>query len=269
MSPRLATLAAAALFASGVSFDPAQTAPGRAARPRPVIAAEPVTHAEPPEILTPSDAPLPAGVTVEVTSAAGGGHRVVLRRAGFLVSLRHEDARAAGEDWAAMALTARPGAGLAQDRLVWETTRPATLETTRGLVTLTLQGTAMTAQLAAAAPPAPAGAWKSKRAACAAHRDGLGGFAVLCRLERGARHVGVANVTGARVLDDAWLMEGPSPVVRLDLPRRADGAEGRVIGFSWGRAGVALRAEASFPAGEAATLLIEETERAQPQAPAF
>jgi hypothetical protein len=193
----------------------------------------------------------------------------VLRRPGWLVSLRHEDARAAGEDFTAMHLTARPGASGGRDRLVWETTRPNTLETTRGLVQLTVTGGTMRAEIASARAPEPAGAWKSKRATCAAHRDGLGGFTVLCRFAKGIQHLAVANVTGARTLEDAWITAGSSPIVRLDLPRRPAGAEGRVIGFSSGNIGVALRAEASFPEGEAATLLLEESERAQPVAPAF
>lgn len=266
---RLTTLATAAFFATGISIDPAVRALDRPVRQRPVIAAERATITKPRDTIDPTDTPPPRDVTVEITPDARGGHRVVLRRPGWFVSLRHEDARAAGDDWAAMHLTAQPGASGGRDRLVWETTRPATLETIRGLVQLTVQDGAIRAEIGSARAPQPAGAWKSKRATCAAHRDGLGGFTVLCRFAKGIRHLAVANVTGARALDDAWITAGSSPIVRLDLPRRPGGAEGRVIGFSSGNMGVALRAEASFPEGEAATLLLEESERAQPVAPAF
>ena len=90
---------------------------------------------------------------------------------------------------------------------------------------------------------------------------------MLCRFAKGVVHVGAANVTGARSLDDVWVTGGPSPVVRVDLPYLPGGAEGRVIGFSHGLHSVALRVEASFPEGEAATLLIDEAQRAQPAAP--
>ncbi|MFT3767248.1 MAG: hypothetical protein QM820_17255 [Minicystis sp.] len=269
-APRLAVCAVAAFFASGISIDPTLRATDRAPRPRPAIAPDRAAPAGAHESIAAADTPAPADVTVEVTADARGGHRVVVTRKGWFVSLRHDDARAAGEDWAAMHLAARPGTkGDIHDRSIWEATRPSTLETTRGLVQLAVTGGAMKATIASARAPEPAGAWKSKRATCAAHHDGLGGFTVLCRFEKVVRHLGVANVTGARTLDDAWMTAGPSPMVRLDLPYRAGGAEGRVIGFSVANTAVVLRAEASFPEGEAATLLLEESDRAQPQAPAF
>lgn len=268
-APRFATIFAAAFFASGVSINPAVRATDRPVRHRPAIAADRAVITEPRDTVESLDTPPPADVAVEITPDPRGGHRIVLRRPGFLVSLRHESARAAGDDWSAIHLTAQPGQNAGRDRLVWETTNPTTLATTRGLVSLTLSGGSMRAALSSARDPEPAGAWKSKRATCAAHRDGLGGFTVLCRFAKGVQHVGVANVTGARALDDAWITAGSSPIVRLDLPRRPGGAEGRVIGFTSGRSGIALRAEASFPEGEAATLLLEESERVQPLAPAF
>jgi hypothetical protein len=76
---------------------------------------------------------------------------------------------------------------------------------------------------------------------------------------------GVANVTGARSLDDAWLVAGPSgPLVRLDLPASQGGAEARVVGMVQGVKGVVLRAEATFFEGEAPALSLEASERAQP-----
>src|SRR5262249_4905976 len=109
-----------------------------------------------------------------------------------------------------------------------------------------------------------AGSFKSAHATCAGHHDGLGGFTVLCRFAKAARHVGVANVTSARSLDDAWVVGDKAPLVRLDLPLAPGAAQGRVIGFSYGVSGVVLRAEAAWPEGEQASLVIEESERAQP-----
>lgn len=263
-APRLLTLGTAAFFASGVSIDPELRAIDRAPRPRPAIAKEPPKAEPVGRIETAGDAP--ADVRVEVTPDARG-HRVVVRRTGFLVSLRHEDARAAGEDHAAMHLAARAGDGRAADRLVWETTRPATLGTDRGVITLSLAGGTLRADIVSARAPEPFSEHRSKHATCAAHRDGLGGFTVLCRFAKGTKHIGAANVTGAASQTDVWLTSGPSPIVRLDLPRNEGGAEGRVIGFSFGTTGVVLRAEATFPEGGKAALLLEESSRAQPLAP--
>lgn len=269
--PRLATGAAAALFATGLSVDPRVRAPAPIP-PRPLVVRESPAGATRTIGATDSvrrvDGPVAREVEVEVTADPRGGSRVVVRRRGHLVSLRHEEARAAGEDWAAMHLATRAGQreGV-RDRLVWETTRPATLETTRGIVELTAGAGGLRAELHRADPIRAAGAWKSALATCAAQHDGLGGFTVLCRFAKGARHVGVANVTGARSLDDVWVTAGPSPLVRLDLPIQSGGAQGRVIGFSHGNSSVVIRAEASFPEGEAATLVIDEAQRGQPAAP--
>lgn len=265
---RLATGFAATLFATAVSVDPRVHAPAPIP-PRPIIAREATPRVEAAtDTIGHADGPAPRDVEVEITPEPRGGHRVVVRRRGYLVSLRHQDARAAGEDWAAMHLATRSGQrdGV-RDRLIWEATRPGTLETTRGIVKLTATGGALAAELQQADPIRAAGAWKSAVATCAAQHDGLGGFTVLCRFPKGVLHVGAANVTGARSLDDVWVTSGPSPMVRLDLPYQPDGAEGRVIGFSHGLRSVALRAEASFPDGEAATLMIDEAQRAQPEAP--
>ena len=126
-------------------------------------------------------------------------------------------------------------------------------------------GRSLSGTLLSTAPPAPAISWKSPRATCSGLHDGLGGFAVLCRFAAGVRVTGVANVTGARSLDDAWLVPGsPSPLVRLDLPRSPGGAEGRVVGMVQGVTGAVLRVEASFFEGEEAALLVRESERRQP-----
>jgi hypothetical protein len=218
-----------------------------------------------------SDELVPRDVELEIAPELRGGHRVVVRRRGFLVSLRDEQARSAGVDWTAVRVSPRPGPddqGSA-GRLVWETTRlgGADLSTARGLVQLWTEGGSLRGELRAAGAPRPAASWKSQRATCAGQNDGLGGYTVLCRFAKGTRVSGVANVTGARSLDDAWLTPGPSPLARFDLPRSPGGAEGRVIGLTRGATGVVLRVEATFLEGEEPSLQIQETERAQPVAP--
>ncbi len=268
-TPRPVLTAAAALFAATLSVDPSTRSASPPPRPpvsapaaspdAPALRASPAT----PRIEALAD-PAPRDVEVEVVPDERGGHRVRVRRRGYLVSLRNETARAAGQDWALVRVTAQPGEGATAGRLVWETTRPDSLETTRGVVLLSGDGERLSAELRAARAPEPAEAWASQRARCAAQHDGLGGFTVLCGFAKGVRVTGVANVTGAYSLDDVWLVPGPIPVVRLDLPGSPDGAEGRVIGLVQGVTGVALRVEASFPEGEAASLLFGESERVQP-----
>lgn len=259
---RALVIGVAALSAAGASIDPSVRPAER--RPRAVIAAEAVVVKAAEEI-APTSAPAPADLRVEALPDGRGGHRVAIRRAGFLVSLRSEGARAAGDGLAAINLASPKGARAGRARLIWETTDPVTLQTTRGLLRVEVRDGEAVTSLASATPPEPAGQWKSKRATCAAHRDGFGGFTVICRFAKGTQHLGVANVTGAHALEDAFITSGPVPLARLDLPRREGGAEGRIIGFSSGLTGVALRAEATFPEGEPGALLLEESERAQPR----
>jgi hypothetical protein len=259
-TPRPIVGAAAAFFAATVSVDPES----RPASPHAVVAASVSEVAGPRSVVEVTGAPAPPDVAVEVVPDARIGHRVVVRRQGYLVSLRNEVARSAGKDWAALGVAASPGKGEAAGRLIWETTRVDALETTRGVVMLAGDGASLSAELQAARPPEPAVAWESAHARCAGQHDGLAGFTVLCRFATGVRVSGVANVTGARSLDDAWLVPGPSPLVRLDLPRSPGGAEGRVIGLTKGGTGVVLCVEASFAEGEVPALVLHEAERSQP-----
>jgi hypothetical protein len=263
---RLSAVPIAVFLATGISVDPGG---GRSAPPpRPRVS---VAHAEVPSAppgIDPSSEPVPSDVTVEVTPADHGAHRVVVRRPGFLVSLRNEDARSAGVDWTAMRVSPKEGGGRAAGRLVWETTHLSPiaddLATTRGLVILAGDGGALGAELRMASTPAPAATWSRARTKCVGQHDGLGGFTVLCRFAKGVRVTGAANVTSARSLDDVWLTPGQSPLVRLDMPRSPGGAEGRVVGITQGIKGVVLRVEASFPEGDPPALVVEESERAQP-----
>ncbi len=154
-TPRPIVGAAAAFFAASVSVDPGSRAP--APRPRPVVAVTAAAEPASPPAVEPTGAPAPRDVEVEITPDARLGHRVVVRRRGYLVSLRNESARAAGKDWAVMHVAPTPGKGATGGRLIWETTRLDALETTRGVVLLGGDGSSLSAELRAAHDPEPAG----------------------------------------------------------------------------------------------------------------
>ena len=152
------------------------------------------------------------------------------------------------------------------DRLVWETTPLASLGTERGVVSLSAPGTALLARLSLAAAPLPLARFDGAHHSCAAHRDTSGGFVLLCRFHHGAKQVSALNLTGTRALDGAWVIDAKEPMVRLDLPLSPGLAEARVIGFVHGIHGAMIRAEAAWAPGEEPSLLVEESERAQPVA---
>jgi hypothetical protein len=273
---RLAVGAAAALFSALLSIDPAV----RAGDAEPASSSIAPAAAEPAAAeagVTPIEAAAPSDVTLEITAEGGRSQRVVVHRPGYLVALLHGAARSAGKDWAALRVQiaepstkhreARPGVEI--DRLVWESTRLGTFVTERGLVSLAHDGSSLTGRLALAAPPAPAGETKTANTRCVAHHDGAGGFTALCRVDHAARHVTAANVTGLRVIEGAIVAASKSldPLVRLDLPLAPGVGEARVVGFTLGRTGHALRVEASWAPGEPPALYFAETERVQPQAP--
>ncbi|EYF02771.1 hypothetical protein [Chondromyces apiculatus] len=194
---------------------------------------------------------VPGDVTLEASPLAGGGVSVRVTREGHLVALRHRDTASAGRDWAALELRTAPGAASPGSAvLVWEATELRTLETVRGLVKV--DGDA--ARLVPSAPP-KRGASLSDPAKvhdCVSHRDGAGGFVVLCRLGREARRARAVNVTGSRPLEGAWVVDEPLGrwrVARLELPRGEALAEGRAITYVRGVEGVVVRAEVVWGAG--------------------
>lgn len=283
MTSRLVLGVSAALFSALLSFDPSVRA-GDAAAPS-SSAAPPLPEPAAAEAgITPVGDPVPADVTLTITPEEGRSQRVVVRRPGYLVALLHGAARSAGKDWAALRVQvpeaseargkrreARPGAVI--DRLVWESTRLGTFVTERGVVALSLAGDGahLEGKLALAAPPASTGVTKGPHFDCASHHDGASGFTALCRIDRAARHVAAANVTGLRVIEGAVVVaeKDQAALVRLDLPLAPGAAEARVVGFTLGLVGHALRAEASWAPGEAPALFFSETSRTQPQAPGF
>ncbi len=273
---RLTLGVSAALFSALLSIDPSVRA-GDAGASAIAAAPAPAEPAAAEAAITPVEGAVPADVTLEITAEGGRSQRVVVHRPGYLVALLHGSARSAGKDWAALRVqVAEPSTkhhaakvGVAIDRLVWESTRLGTFVTERGLVSLTHDGAELTGTLALAAPPEPAGTTTTAHSTCVAHHDGAGGFTALCRLDHAARRVAAANVTGLRVIEGAVVAADKrlDPLVRLDLPLAPGSGEARVVGFTVGRVGHALRVEASWAPGEAPALFFAETERVQPQAP--
>lgn len=250
-----------------------------AASPEPERAAE--VPWPPPEVReVEAPARVPDDVRLEVAPLAGGGVSIRVARPGHLVALRHRGAANAGRDWAGIELRTPPGAAAPErDALVWEATEPRGLSTIRGLVRL--EGGA--ARLALAEPPKRgpglAGGTardkardpKARAHDCVSHGDGAGGFVVICRLGREARAARAVNVTGARPLESAWIVDagkGQGAVARLELPRGAALAEARALTYVRGLEGVVVRAEATWLPGAEPTLLLAEARRAQPTADA-
>jgi hypothetical protein len=277
---------AALLFSALLSIDPAVRAGGTAApslssslSPSSVIAlasAAPLPAPAAAEAgIVAVAAPPPADVTLKVVAEGGRSQRVEVHRPGYLVALLHGAARSAGKDVAALHVEIPEAAGKHRDahaaavvdRMVWESTRFGSLVTERGVVALSLVSGCLDGTLALAAPPVSAGETKGAHFTCASHRDGAGGFTALCRFDPAARHLAAANVTGLRVSDGAVVVagKGHDPLVRLDLPLAPGVGEARVVGFTLGLVGHALRVEASWAPGEAPALFFSETERVQPQ----
>jgi hypothetical protein len=264
MTARRYVAVTAVFLVTGISLDPrvrAVSAPRDAAG----IAREPARDVDPTRHpLGEAEAPPPSDLTVQVTNDRLGTYQVVLRRPGYLVSLRDEVARAAGVDWTAIRVAPAATSPRLAGRLIWETTKLDSSETTRGLVHLHGDAASLASELSSTAAPESAVSWKGKHASCTSQHDGLGGFTAFCRVAKGVRVTGVANVTAPRPLDDVWLLPGPSPFMRLDLARSPGNAEGRVVGLVRGATGIVLTVEASFPEGDEPTLVFHEAERAQP-----
>jgi hypothetical protein len=254
----------AAFLATGVSVDPAVRAPSP---PTPRAHRASFTPDEQPRYahgIGEARGAAPPDLALEIGPDGHQAHRVVVRRPGFLVALRNEDARAAGVDSAAIRVAARGGAGSASAQLIWETTTLDAAMTARGLVALTDDGATLSGELQSVREPEPAASFATHHAKCAAHHDGLGGFSVLCRFPSTVRVTGIANTTGAHALDDAWLVLRASPLVRFDLARAPSGAEGRLVAMVQGGTAVVLTVEARFPAHEEPSLVFHESRRTQP-----
>jgi hypothetical protein len=198
----------------------------------------------------------PSDVVVDARAAGDASWSLRVRRDGHLVVLRRPGKRAAGAKEASM-VVGRDDPG----PLVWETTSLDSLATTRGLVELDREG----ARLALADAPVPLGREIRPLHRCDSYEDGLGGFTVLCRVER---VVEAENVASADPAEGVVVIPGRTTVVRLDLPATPGAADARVIGYADGRMGHVIRAEASLLPGEAKpSLAVFSSERIQPVIP--
>jgi hypothetical protein len=303
MSPPRAALAVAlVIFASAVSMAPPSRLREEAGphadtpdRPEPLHANrdEVPEHGERAGRVTESQDPAPRDVRVEVTPQQDGALEVVLRRRGYLVALVDAHARAVGADWVMVRLLPRPAtspsAALGDahaERLVWEATRPGSLETTRGTLRIVERGgtagpRALRAEVALAMAPVTVEKHEGRGHRCRAHDGAFGGYTVLCAVDGSARNVGVANVTAERPLDDAWQSAFPkqkTTLVRMDLlpplagateSERVSGAEGRLLSYVVGTTGFVVRAEASWVDGETPALVFSAQGRVQPTTPFF
>jgi hypothetical protein len=277
---------AAAFFASGVSFAPALggRVPGTGRGTPPAIAevvgaevgkarAEAAMHgglrpASPTgDDVRETDVEVPRDLHVDVVTEGPGRARIVVRRPGYLVAIRQGAVRAAGKDWAELRVGSAGEVG--GELTAWETTHLDTLLTMRGTVRVSAEKGRLSGRLVMAELPRVASRLEGRSHRCAGHRDGWGGFAVLCRFGAKASRVHAANLTAVQPLEDVWTVASPrSTVVRLDLAMAPGAAEARAIGYLEGLTGVVLRAEATQLRGEPeARLALGATERSQPAAP--
>jgi hypothetical protein len=225
-----------------------------AAEPTPARA--PLPAPAPPAPLAAIEGAPPQDLTLVVRPQREGRFAVRLQRKGHLVALRQGEARASGDGRAELdaATSSAPGTPI-----VWETSDPVTLVTTRGLVELE---SADAARLRLAEAPQVVASETRGLHACRAHEDGTGGATVICRVRALAA---ATNLTrGAR--DGVWAAAGAErTLLRLDLAVPPEGADAVAIGYGSGRTGVVVRAEASRVAGEERpVIVIQSAERAQP-----
>jgi hypothetical protein len=232
-------------------------AEGAPAEAPPALA--PMTPAVTPPEVRETGAPVPADVVADVRAGGAGKLVMKLARRGYLVALRHGSARATGADAASLSLEQGD-----TEPVVWETTAVDTLATARGTLRI---GEASTPEIRLAEAPVPAGREERRLHTCAAHEDGAGGFAVLCRMHATPT---AASVTGEDEKAGVWAgaVRGTA-MARLDLPASAaEEGEARMVGYAAGVDGVVIRAEASRVAGEdRAELSLASTDRPQPQIP--
>jgi hypothetical protein len=201
------------------------------------------------------DTPVPEDVTVHVKRATEGRLQVQVKRKGHVVALRRGAGHRNGDGEAAIEVAA---AGDTMP-IVWETTDPVTLVTTRGLVEIDAGGGA---RLRLVAPPEVIASETRRLHACRAHDDPAGGFAVICRVR------GFASAVNVTEHGAPWIATSASrTMLRFDLAPEPGAADAVVLGYADGVTGVVVRAEASRVAGEdRPAIVIQSAERAQPSA---
>jgi hypothetical protein len=195
-------------------------------------------------------------LVVGVERDRAGAHLRV-RRPGFLVALRRDQARAAGYATARLDM---PPAGPEEAPIVWESTQLEGLETIRGTVRVDGRGDA---RVALVETPKVVAEESKPGHRCRAHEDGAGGFTVLCE----TRPASVAkNLTGDAPDTGVTLVSlHGRTYLRLDLPTRPERPDAFAVVYTLGNARVVVRAEGSIVAGEdEPSLALVSTERDQP-----
>jgi hypothetical protein len=188
----------------------------------------------------PTDAEVPADLAVHVERDSAGMHVRVGRR-GFLVALRRDDARAVND------VTARldvPPEGTDVTPIAWETTKLATLETTRGTIGVDARGN-LRVRVGESPPSVAEDVKRGHR--CRAHGDGSGGFTVVCRT---GTILAVRNLASDTPQEGVTTVTHDGTFVRLDLAAQAGRAAAFVIAYTDRNTRVVVRAEASLVAGE-------------------
>jgi hypothetical protein len=186
---------------------------------------------------------------------AGTGNRVRVERPWFVVAVRHGEARLVKYDTASIDVGL---AGTEATPIVWETTNPKTLETTRGTIRVDGAGEAHVA-LAEAPPPVAEDTRRGHR--CRAYEDGAGGFTVLCS----TGPIAVVKRLGADGPLTGAFRQGD--FVRLDLVAQPERPDAFVVAYTEGNTNsrVVIRAEASLVAGEEQpSIALLSAERGQP-----
>jgi hypothetical protein len=234
-----------------------------AAAPESLAAPAPLVVAAPAARLAAIGAPVPADVKVEVRREGAADVQISVRRKGQVITLRRGDTRVVAAEVASIRLPRGAGDGVP---LIWETTAPGSLATTRGLVVVTpLAGKLPSAALRLTAAPTTLASDKGSSHACIAENDGLGGFTVLCRVDAMPF---AASLTGATPREGVAVITGEHGMVRLDLPAPESGASAALVGYTDGLNGVVIRAEASrLPGEDHAVVTVVSATRQQPIAP--
>ncbi|MFT3769420.1 MAG: hypothetical protein QM820_28615 [Minicystis sp.] len=204
-----------------------------------------------------TDGAVPAAMTLKVQLESEHRWAVRVQCKGRIVALRQGDSHASGDGEAALANVM---SSAREAPIVWETTDPATLVTTRGLVELDTEGDA---HLRLAEAPAVVASETHRRHACNAHEDGVGGFTVICRVRGFASAV---SLTRENAHDGVWATSNIERLIlRFDLAARTGTADAIAIGYADGTTGVVVRAETSRVAGEdRPAIVIQSAERKQP-----
>ncbi len=250
---------AASVAPAGRSSAEVETAPRMVASTAAIVAPPPKPRAQ--EVRE-TDAPAPSDLHLRVDKR-GAGFRLVGERRGDVLSLRQGAERATGKDRVALDL------GAAATPIVLEATGEKSLETTRVVVHLTEGGGGAAPAFVAHLAETPIAAGGDQRDAhtCRAHEDGLGGFAVVCRVTSEANAGSITGDDGKDGVFEAITSTGASAttLARFDLELGDERAVSKALAYNSRGRGVLVRAEASrLPGEDRPSLVVASNSREQP-----